>query len=146
MKIARVCRRAVSITDTVRPMKFNESTSNNLQLAAAPLQQDPQVRAQPNRAERRSNQSTRNATYVANSYPLIAPLREGPTQAPALQVPDRILRLPEVLAMVGIGRTSLLAMVAAQEFPAPLKLTARIRGWRLSAIEAFLASKELNND
>ncbi|MFM0434862.1 AlpA family phage regulatory protein [Paraburkholderia strydomiana] len=127
-------------------MKSNESISNKMQLAAAPPQQEPQASAQPNRAERRSNHSTRNATDVANSYPLTAPLRAGPTQAPALQVPDRILRLPEVLAMVGIGRTCLLAMVAAQEFPAPLKLTARIRGWRLSAIEAFLASKELIND
>lgn len=56
--------------------------------------------------------------------------------------PDRILRLPEVLAMVGIGRTLLYELVKSQQFPAPLKLSARTRGWRLSAIEAFLAAKE----
>ncbi|WP_084534198.1 helix-turn-helix transcriptional regulator [Paraburkholderia dilworthii] len=123
-------------------MKFNESTSNKMQLAAAPLQQEPQARARPNRAARRSTASANNATCVGNPSLLLAPGRNGNSRVPTLQIPDRILRLPEVLAMVGIGRTSVLAMVAAQEFPAPLKLTARIRGWRLSAIEAFLASKE----
>jgi len=55
---------------------------------------------------------------------------------------DRVLRLPEVLEIVPIGRTKLLQMVKEGTFPAPLRLTARIRGWRLSAIEKFLASVE----
>jgi predicted DNA-binding transcriptional regulator AlpA len=45
--------------------------------------------------------------------------------------------------MVGIGRTLLLAMTKNGEFPPPLKLTARLRGWKLSAVQAFLASKEV---
>jgi predicted DNA-binding transcriptional regulator AlpA len=58
------------------------------------------------------------------------------------QVPDRILRLPDVLALVGIGRTTLLKLVRDGDFPAPLRLTPRIRGWRLSAIQQFLVSLE----
>ncbi|RKE24443.1 AlpA family transcriptional regulator [Paraburkholderia sp. BL23I1N1] len=59
-----------------------------------------------------------------------------------MRVIDRVLRLPEVLAMIGIGRTTLLGMVKTGEFPAPLRLSARIRAWRQSSVEAFLASKE----
>lgn len=55
---------------------------------------------------------------------------------------DPILRLPEVLEIVRVGRTTLLKMVKAGTFPAPLSLTARIRGWRLSAIQQFLDSLE----
>lgn len=55
---------------------------------------------------------------------------------------DRVLRLPEVLEIVPIGRTKLLQMVKEGTFPAPLHLTTRIRGWRLSAIQKFLASVE----
>ncbi|WP_186129784.1 helix-turn-helix transcriptional regulator [Burkholderia gladioli] len=55
---------------------------------------------------------------------------------------DRVLRLAEVLEIVPIGRTKLLQMVKEGAFPAPLRLTTRIRGWRLSAIEKFLASVE----
>jgi predicted DNA-binding transcriptional regulator AlpA len=55
---------------------------------------------------------------------------------------DPVLLMPEVLEIVPIGRTTLLKMVKAGTFPAPLHLTTRIRGWRLSAVEKFLASVE----
>ncbi|RQM49333.1 AlpA family phage regulatory protein [Paraburkholderia bannensis] len=55
---------------------------------------------------------------------------------------DPILRLPEVLEIVRVGRTTLLKMVKTGTFPAPLNLTARIRGWRLSAVMEFLDSVE----
>lgn len=55
---------------------------------------------------------------------------------------DPALRLPEVLEIVPIGRTKLLQMVRDKTFPAPLRLTARIRAWRLSAIQQFLDSAE----
>jgi len=55
---------------------------------------------------------------------------------------DRIARLPEVLLITGLGRTTLLKMVGEGRFPAPLRLSARVRGWRLSAILEFLANAE----
>jgi len=55
---------------------------------------------------------------------------------------DRIARMPEVLALVGVGRTTLYKMVREGRFPPPLHLSTRIRGWRLSSVEAFLSSVE----
>lgn len=63
-------------------------------------------------------------------------------QAPAPTKIDRIARMPEVLALVGVGRTTLYKMVRDGRFPAPLHLSSRIRGWRLSSIQQFLASLE----
>ncbi|WP_225032299.1 helix-turn-helix transcriptional regulator [Paraburkholderia sp. XV] len=59
---------------------------------------------------------------------------------------DRILRLPEVLQMVSIGRTTLYMMLKNGTFPAPLHLSARIRGWRLSTIHQFLLAVEARNE
>ncbi|APR36688.1 hypothetical protein BTO02_16175 [Paraburkholderia sp. SOS3] len=53
-----------------------------------------------------------------------------------------MVRLPEVLKITGIGRTTLLVMVREGRFPAPLAITPRIRGWRLSAVCQFLATLE----
>ncbi|WP_321926906.1 helix-turn-helix transcriptional regulator [Paraburkholderia guartelaensis] len=55
---------------------------------------------------------------------------------------DPVLRLPEVLEIVRVGRTTLLKMVKDGTFPQPLHLTARIRVWRLSAVQKFLVSAE----
>ncbi len=66
----------------------------------------------------------------------------SPALASTTTASDRILLRPEVLEMVGIGRTTLYKMVKAGTFPAPLNLTARIRGWRLSAVLRFLDSVE----
>lgn len=123
-------------------MKFNKSSNHTVQPAAAPLQQESQSRALPNRAARRSD-AVQNRAASDPAMPFRTQLIEKHIAlSAATSTPDRILRLPEVLAMVGIGRTSLLAMVKNQHFPAPLKLSTRIRGWRLSAVEAYLASKE----
>ena len=41
--------------------------------------------------------------------------------------PSRMLQLPEVLSLVGLGRTTLWRMVKAGTFPAPVKLGATRR-------------------
>ena len=57
-------------------------------------------------------------------------------------VVDRVVRLPELLTILSIGRSTLFAWVAASKFPAPLRLGIRARGWRLSVVLAFLDSCE----
>ncbi len=57
------------------------------------------------------------------------------------QDPDRMLRLPEVLAITGLSRATVYAMVAAGEFPAPVRLGARAVGWWLSEIVVWLRSR-----
>mgnify|MGYP001597473537 FL=1 len=55
---------------------------------------------------------------------------------------DEILRKPRVLALIGIGNTSLYAAIKRGDFPAPVKLGVRAVGWRRSDIETWLASRE----
>ncbi|WP_198039154.1 helix-turn-helix transcriptional regulator [Paraburkholderia sp. SOS3] len=71
------------------------------------------------------------------------PHRPLPAAADVASLPgERMVRLPEVLKITGIGRTTLLVMVREGRFPAPLAITPRIRGWRLSAVCQFLATLE----
>lgn len=53
---------------------------------------------------------------------------------------EAVLRLPDVLALVGLSRASVYAKVANRRFPAPIKLTAHASGWRIGEIRAWLAN------
>jgi len=53
--------------------------------------------------------------------------------------PEAIIRLPEVLALVGLSRASIYARAAGRSFPSPIKLTAHASGWRLGDVRAWLA-------
>ena len=52
---------------------------------------------------------------------------------------EAVLRLPEVLGLVGLSRASVYAKVAERRFPSPIKLTAHASGWRVGDIRAWLA-------
>jgi prophage regulatory protein len=51
---------------------------------------------------------------------------------------DCVLRLPEVLRMIGLSRSTLYAMVAAGSFPASIQLGPRARGWLRSSVLGWL--------
>lgn len=51
---------------------------------------------------------------------------------------EAVLRLPDVLALVGLSRASVYAKVAEHRFPRPIKLTAHASGWRMGDIRAWL--------
>ena len=51
---------------------------------------------------------------------------------------EAVLRLPDVLALVGLSRASVYAKVAERRFPRPIKLTAHACGWRVGDIRAWL--------
>jgi Predicted transcriptional regulator len=55
---------------------------------------------------------------------------------------EEILRKPRVIAIVGLGNTSLYEAIKRGTFPAPVKLGVRAVGWRRSDVEAWLASLE----
>jgi prophage regulatory protein len=55
---------------------------------------------------------------------------------------DRILRDAEVRDRTGLSRTTRWRLVRADKFPKPVRLTEHAIGWRESAIEAWLASRE----
>ena len=53
----------------------------------------------------------------------------------------RILRLPEVLARVGLSRSTVYQLMAAGDFPASVRLTPHSVGWRSDDIDAWIASR-----
>lgn len=52
---------------------------------------------------------------------------------------DRLVRLPEVVALVGRSESSIRRDVAAGRFPKPVQIGPRAIGWRASEIEAYIA-------
>ena len=49
-----------------------------------------------------------------------------------------LLRLPQVLAIVPVGKTTWWAGVKAGRYPKPIKISARCTAWRSSDIQKFL--------
>ena len=57
----------------------------------------------------------------------------------------KVLRLPAVIERVGLRRSAIYDMIQRDEFPKPLRLSPRARGWLVSEIDAWLASRERAN-
>ena len=58
----------------------------------------------------------------------------------------RLRRLPAVLALVGVSRSSLYAMVARGVFPPPVRIGLRSVGWRAQDVWGWLASRPVARD
>lgn len=56
---------------------------------------------------------------------------------------ERILRQSEVLAITGLGRTTLWRLEKRGEFPARRRITGNIVGWLASEVEEWIASRPL---
>lgn len=54
---------------------------------------------------------------------------------------DRLLRLKQVLSIIGLCRTTLYSKIHRGEFPAPVSLGARAVGWPSSAIQEWVKSR-----
>lgn len=54
---------------------------------------------------------------------------------------QRIMRLPEVLEMIGMRRSWLFDEIKAGRFPAGIKLGVRARGWTVESIEGWLEER-----
>jgi prophage regulatory protein len=54
---------------------------------------------------------------------------------------DRILRLPEVKANVGLSRSTIYLRIEEGSFPKPISLGARAVGWLESDIEAWVSKQ-----
>ena len=60
--------------------------------------------------------------------------------------PDRLIRLPEVLRMTGLGRATLFALVKARDFPRPVRLGARAVAWWYSEVLAWMRSRPIASE
>ncbi len=54
------------------------------------------------------------------------------------------IRLPQVLALIPMGKSTLWARVKAGTFPQPIKLSTRTTAWRVEDIRTFI--KEAGNE
>lgn len=51
-----------------------------------------------------------------------------------------ILRLPDVVARTGISRSMIYRLMAAGQFPAAVRITGRVTGWRSTDVDEWIAS------
>lgn len=55
--------------------------------------------------------------------------------------PPLLVRLPTVMRMTGLGRSTIYRMVAAHKFPSPVRLGARAVAWRQSDLDQWTESR-----
>ncbi len=55
---------------------------------------------------------------------------------------DRILRLSDLLQVTGMSSATLYRWIGEGQFPGPLKLGPNSVGWRASAVQAWIDSRE----
>ena len=62
-----------------------------------------------------------------------------------LPTQDAYLRLPDVIAVTGLGRSTIFRRIKLGEFPRQYDLGGHIVGWRRSEIDKWLSSRQLRN-
>lgn len=55
--------------------------------------------------------------------------------------PCRLMRCPEVLARVGLSKSTLYEMTAAGEFPVPIPISRQAVAWLENEIDAWITSR-----
>lgn len=60
---------------------------------------------------------------------------------PVVAAPPRILRLPEVSKLIGLGRSTLWRMVKEQQFPPPCRLGPRSVGWFEADVRGWIEGR-----
>lgn len=54
-----------------------------------------------------------------------------------------LYRLPEVMARTGLARSTIYKWIELKQFPAPIKLGARVSAWKSSDLEKWLNSRSV---
>ncbi len=55
---------------------------------------------------------------------------------------SRILRCPEVCHRTGMSKATVYRLVKAGQFPKPVKLTARLRGWISGDVQEWISNRD----
>lgn len=64
-----------------------------------------------------------------------------PQSPPKTTQPERLLRLPDVEALVGLRKSSIYDAMKRGEFPASVKLSRRAVCWPASSIDAWITER-----
>jgi len=54
---------------------------------------------------------------------------------------EKILRMPDVMARVGVSKPTIYLWIKNGAFPAPLKIGPRASGWLVAEIDAWIADR-----
>lgn len=67
-------------------------------------------------------------------------LLEAPTPTPVFRSPlnERVIRMSEVEALVGMKKSVIYRMISEGTFPAPIQLTPTARAWRFSDVQRWI--------
>ena len=71
--------------------------------------------------------------------PMKDPTNSSLPNAPAQIAP--LLRLPQVLELTGLGRSTVYRMMSERTFPSPVRLGRRAVGWKSAAVEEWTLSR-----
>lgn len=67
------------------------------------------------------------------------PVQNGPNQYKAIQmIEDKLLRLPQVMLLTGLKRSTVYANIKKGIFPEPYKPSPGVSGWKLSEINEVI--------
>ncbi|WP_229259345.1 helix-turn-helix transcriptional regulator [Duganella aceris] len=53
----------------------------------------------------------------------------------------RLIRLPEVMSICGLARSTVYLYIQRGEFPAPVKITRQASAWSLEEVQAWVAGR-----
>ena len=56
-------------------------------------------------------------------------------------MPDKLLRLPAVMELTGLGRSTIYRMMSEGDFPKPIKLGQRAIAWPADTIRDWITSR-----
>lgn len=59
-------------------------------------------------------------------------------------MPTKLIKLPEVVTLTTLSKSTIYKLVKMGSFPQPVKLSVRATGWRVSDVEAWLMSRQPN--
>ncbi|WP_287602386.1 AlpA family phage regulatory protein [Thiothrix sp.] len=65
------------------------------------------------------------------------PVTAQPANAPAV-FEERLLRMPELTRMVGLGKSTIYTLIRNGRFPPSCKHTAHVSVWKLSDVQAYI--------
>ena len=61
-----------------------------------------------------------------------------PQPAHVIQGGERLVRMPELIALIGLSRATILRYIKSGAFPAPMQLSQRCVAWKASSINGWL--------
>ena len=58
---------------------------------------------------------------------------------------DRLVRLSEVLTMLGVGRSTIYRLLEAEQFQTPVKVGTKAVRWRMSDLQNWISTRPKAN-